>query len=124
MENFSTIETTILNLQIGCVLRWERLKKELSQFDLATNLGTNPTQIGRIERSANVSGWDKIYIVSLELNVEFTSLFILKEQESLLKIVEESILLEKKLTTPKRRFYEKLKLEIVRLYEILKASDS
>ncbi|GAA3591889.1 helix-turn-helix transcriptional regulator [Flavivirga amylovorans] len=120
MRKYGEIELHLLNIQIGCVLRLARLKKGLSQHSLSLMLGSNPTMVGRVERFENVSGWDKIYFISQQLDVDFCSLFILKSKGDLLSIVEASLKLESKLTQDKRDYYTFLKTTITNKYDLLK----
>ncbi|WP_303316757.1 helix-turn-helix transcriptional regulator [Flavivirga abyssicola] len=120
MRKYGKIELHLLNIQIGCVLRLARLKKGLSQHSLSLMLGSNPTMVGRVERFENVSGWDKIYFISQQLDVDFSNLFILKSKDDLLSIVEESLKLESKLTQDKRDYYIFLKMTITNKYDLLK----
>ena len=112
MTKYGEIEFELLNIQIGCLLRLARLKKGLSQHNLSLLLGSNPTMVGRVERSENISGWDKILLISQELDVDFCSLFVLKAKEELLSIVDESFKLEDKLTQEKADYYSYLKKTI------------
>ena len=41
----------LLNIQIGCIIKINRLRKDISQHDLSLILDLNPTAIGRIERA-------------------------------------------------------------------------
>jgi|SRR5690606_701297 transcriptional regulator with XRE-family HTH domain len=120
MKKYSEEEINLLNIQIGCILRFARLKKGLSQHDLSLLLGSNPTMIGRIERFENISSWDKIYNISQELDVKFNDLFILKSKDELLSIVEESFKLEEKLTEEKKEYYKGLKAKIAKEYDKVK----
>jgi hypothetical protein len=43
-----------------------------------------------VERFENVSGWDKIFSIAQELNINFCNLFILYTEKELLSIVEKS----------------------------------
>ena len=120
MRKYGEIELHLLNIQLGCVLRLARLKKGLSQHSLSLMLGSNPTMVGRVERFENVSGWDKIYSISQQLDVDFCNLFILKSKDDLLSIVGESLKLENKLTQDKRDYYTFLKTTITNKYNLLK----
>ena len=81
MRIYNEVELEILNIQIGCMLRLARLKKNLSQHDLSLLIDSNSTMIGRVERFENVSSWDKIFSLSQQLDVEFHSLFDLKNKD-------------------------------------------
>lgn len=120
MVKYNLEELKLLNIQIGCVLRLERLRKGLSQEDLAVLLDSNSTMIGRIERSKNESGWSKIFLISQELEINYCDLFVLMRKDELLAIVEQSLVLESKLTAEKERYFIKLKIEIVNQYDKLK----
>lgn len=119
MTKYNELELQLLNVQIGCMLRLGRLKKNLSQHDLALLLGYTSTMIGRVERFENVSSWDKIFSISKQLNIIFCNLFVLQNQEKLLSIVNESYKLEKKLTQEKEDYYSFLKKIIVTKYNLL-----
>lgn len=112
VRKYSENELELLNIQIGCVLRHVRLKKDLSQHQLSLLLGTNPTMVGRVERFENVSGWDKIYLICQQLEIDFLSLFNLKSKDEILSIVDDSIILDTRLTKEKRAYYESLKIKI------------
>lgn len=120
MRKYSQVELELLNIQIGCVLRLARLKKGLSQHSLSLMLGSNPTMVGRVERSENVCGWDKIFSISQQLDTDFCSLFVLKDKDELLSIVEDSFKLEDKLTQEKGDYYSSLKTSITNKYNLLK----
>lgn len=105
-----------LEIQIGCVLRYERLKKGFSQLELALKFDSNPTLIGRIERAESLSGWDKIYFLVRLLQVDPKDIYNLKSKKELLKIVSESQKLEDKLTTEKSAYYEALEKKIRTLF--------
>ncbi len=119
MREYKKIELEILNIQIGCVLRYARLFSKLSQQDLGSSLGYTSVMIGRVERFENISGWDKIYYIAEKLEVNFHELFILKTKDELLKIIEESLKLEVKLNQEKRDYYEFLKKTVVKNYDLL-----
>jgi len=120
MRKYSEVELELLNIQIGCMLRLARLKKGLSQHSLSLMLGSNPTMVGRVERSENVSGWDKVLSISQQLDIDFCNLFVLKSKNELLAIVEESFKLEGKLTQEKHDFYNYLKSTITNKHNLLK----
>lgn len=120
MRKYGEIELKLLNLQIGCVLRLARLKRGISQHTLSLSLGTNPTMVGRVERAENISGWDKVLTISQQLDVNFCNLFILKNKEDFLSVVEESLGLENKLTPEKAGYYSSLKKEITKQYNLMK----
>lgn len=120
MRKYNEEEIVFLNIQIGCVLRLARLKDSLSQLNLSLVLNTSPTMIGRVERFEHVSGWDTIFSISQFFQIDFCSLFILKDKEEVLSIVEEALQLEKKLTQKKEEYYVNLKKKINEQYDLLK----
>jgi len=119
MGKSSKIELNLINLQIGCILRLARLKQNLSQHKLGIKIEYTSTMIGRVERAEGVSGWDKIYTISQYFNINFNSLFTLKNKETLISIVEESFSLEEKLTQEKIDYYNFLKKTIKNQYDLL-----
>jgi len=119
MRKSSETEIYIINIQIGCILRLARLSQKLSQHTLAGKLEYNSTMIGRIERFESISGWDKILRISQYLNVDYSELFILKNRDSLLSIVDESFRLEEKLTQEKIDYYSFLKKTIRNKFNLL-----
>jgi transcriptional regulator with XRE-family HTH domain len=119
MGKSSKIELNLINLQIGCILRLARLKQNLSQDKLGGRIDYSSTMIGRVERAESVSGWDKIYTISKYLNISFNSLFILKDKDTLISIVEESFNLEEKLTQEKIDYYNFLKKTIINQFILL-----
>lgn len=112
MTKYGTKELELLNIQIGCVLKLERLKKGISQEDLGLLIEADKTKIARLERYAHATNWSTIYLVSQELNCNFCSLFVLKGKKEILQIVEECIKLENKLSAMKIKYYENLKKHI------------
>ncbi len=120
MRKYDAEELKLLNIQIGCVLRLARLRKGLSQEDLAVLLESNSTMIGRVERAKNISGWNKLFSISQELGVDYCSLFVLVRKDQLLSVVEESLKFENKLTGEKAGYFTKLKAAIANQYDLLK----
>lgn len=108
----SELELHQINIQIGCILRLARLRRDLSQLVLSGLIPLDSTMIGRIERAENFSSWEKIYILSKFFNIDFNNLIKSKTKLELLEIVEESLKLEKKLTDKKREYYLQLKKKI------------
>lgn len=119
MTDYQKVEIELLNIQIGCLLRHARLKSKLSQQNFASSIGYTSTMIGRVERSENFSSWDKIFFISQKLKVNYCNLFNLRTQEDLLKIVEESYILETKLNQEKKDYYEFLRKDIIRIFKLL-----
>jgi len=110
----------LLNIQIGCILKVNRLRKDISQHYLAAAIDSTSTTIGRIERAEVLCGWDKIYILSRELKIDFNKLFHPLPQDDLLLMVDEIFSLEQKLTMEKKEYYRKLKKSIIDKYKTLK----
>ncbi|WP_421824300.1 helix-turn-helix domain-containing protein [Flagellimonas oceanensis] len=116
MRKYSGIEIELINIQIGCRIRLARLKKGLSQLDLGHQIDSNSTLVGRIERAEGKTSWEKIFMLSKQLDVNFYNLFELKKKDVLLSVVDEALQYENKLTQEKREFYESLKIKIEETY--------
>jgi len=116
---YSKVELQIIDIYIGCKIRLERLRKNLSQYDVGINSGTDNTAVGRIERAEHSSSWSKIYLVCQSLNIDFTELFVLKQKEELMALVDKIHSMERKLTNEKEKYYEDLKKRIENLFRIL-----
>ncbi len=99
----------LLNIQIGCMLKLHRLQQGLSQHQIAVAIDSTSTTIGRIERAEVVGGWDKIYMLSHTLKIDYNQLFILLPLMKLLIIIEEIYSLEQKLNQEKEAYYKSLK---------------
>ena len=119
MLEINKLRLQLINIQIGCVFRYARLKRGISQDDLGLLIGYSSTMIGRVERFENFSGWDKIYTISEELNENFDKLFILKTESELLDIVSESFKLEDRLNQDKIDYYDFLKKTIKNNFTLL-----
>lgn len=113
---YQKIEITIINIYIGCKLRLERLKRNLSQHEVGIENGFDGITIGRIERAEHISSWSVIYLVSGYLGIEFASLFKLKSKAELLEIVNQCHALENKLTKEKEKYYSTLLDKIEELF--------
>lgn len=99
----------LLNIQIGCMLKLNRLQQGLSQQQIAVAIDSTSTTIGRIERAEVVGGWDKIYMISHTLKIDYNQLFILLPLKKLLIIIDEIYSLEQKLNQEKEAYYKSLK---------------
>ena len=99
----------LLNIQIGCMLKLHRLQQGLSQQQIAVAIDSTSTTIGRIERAEVVGGWDKIYMISHTLKIDYNPLFILLPLKKLLIIIDEIYSLEQKLNQEKEAYYKSLK---------------
>ncbi|WP_294205486.1 helix-turn-helix transcriptional regulator [uncultured Chryseobacterium sp.] len=117
MQEYSNEEIDALGLQIGCLVRVERLRKKISQETLGLMIGSNNTTIGRIERFENDTNWKHLFKICQALNLDFLSLFNLKSLTELLSIVKECIELEDRLTTQKERYYKDLEIKIKKVFE-------
>lgn len=116
MYEYSDEELDILGLQIGCIIRLERLKKGLSQEVLGLLIGSNKTTIGRLERYENATSWKILFKVCQSLKIDYKELFLLQPIEFLLSVIKESFSLEEKLTVEKEEFYINLETEIKKRY--------
>lgn len=117
MTNYSKIEIEIINISLGLTVKLRRLEYKYSQLDLGIISETDNTLIGRIERAEHIVGWNVIMLVSQKLNINFSSLFVLKTKEEVLELIEDCLALETKLTQQKRAFYDKLKGRVNDLYD-------
>lgn len=120
MQEYSNEELDILGLQIGCIVRVERLRKKLSQEDLGLLVGSNKTTIGRLERYENSTSWKILFKVCQSLKIEYDQLFILQSLEFILSIIKESFSLEEKLTAEKEKFYINLEVEAKEKFKKIK----
>ncbi|MGB4447484.1 MAG: helix-turn-helix transcriptional regulator [Cloacibacterium sp.] len=111
MQEYSNEQLDALALQIGCIVRLERLKKKLSQEDLGLLIGSNKTTIGRLERYENSTSWKILFKVCQSLKIEYNPLFVLKPLEFIISIIKESYSLEEKLTSEKEKFYKNLEID-------------
>lgn len=117
MTNYSNIEIEIINISLGLTVKLRRLEYKYSQLDLGIISETDNTLIGRIERAEHIVGWNVIMLVSQKLNINFSSLFVLKTKAEVLELIENCLALETKLTQQKRAFYDKLKGRVSDLYD-------
>ncbi|MEN5055617.1 hypothetical protein [Sphingobacterium kitahiroshimense] len=121
MTHYSDIELEIINISLGVTIKLKRLENNLSQLDLGNMSNTDNTIVGRIERSEHISSWLNIYKVSQELNIEYSSLFILKKEIEILKMIDNCLVIEKRLTKEKQSFYNSLKIRLQNLFIELKS---
>jgi len=119
---FSNHEIQLINIYIGLVLRHTRLSAKISQHDISISCGIDSTAIGRIERAEHMSNWSSIYLLSKFLNIEFSKLFILKEKDEFLDIINSSYKLETKLSNEKKRYYKNLVNKVNELFVELNKS--
>lgn len=123
MTHYSDIELEIINISLGVTIKLKRLENNLSQLDLGNMSNTDNTIVGRIERSEHISSWLNIYKVSQELNIEYSSLFILKKEIEILKMIDNCLVIEKRLTKEKQSFYNSLKIRLQNLFIELKSAN-
>ncbi|WGQ14526.1 hypothetical protein [Sphingobacterium faecium] len=123
MTHYSDIELEIINISLGVTIKLKRLENNLSQLDLGNMSNTDNTIVGRIERSEHISSWLNIYKVSQELNIEYSSLFILKKEIEILKMIDKCLVIEKRLTKEKQSFYNSLKIRVQNLFIELKSAN-
>ena len=109
----------LLNIQIGCMLKLHRLQQGLSQQQIAVAIDSTSTTIGRIERAEVVGGWDKIYMISHTLKIDYNPLFILLPLKKLLIIIDEIYSLEQKLNQEKEAYYKSLKENLKNKYNAI-----
>ncbi|AQX00287.1 helix-turn-helix transcriptional regulator [Elizabethkingia anophelis] len=121
MQEYNEELLELLGLQIGSIVRLERLKKKLSQTDLGLMIGTNNTTIGRIERYESDTSWRKLFQICQILEIEFNTLFNLLPLESIIKIIAGCVKLEGKLTAEKKEYYKFLEKSIYNKYKKLKS---
>ncbi|TDN94959.1 helix-turn-helix protein [Salegentibacter sp. 24] len=105
MKVYSREELDLLAIQVGCILRLNRLRLNLSQEDLAQQLGINSTKIGRIERAEHICAWNQLLQLWQKLGIDNSKLFLLKEKSQLLSIISQSYKLEKRLNQDKKDYY-------------------
>ncbi|MET3535860.1 helix-turn-helix transcriptional regulator [Chryseobacterium limigenitum] len=108
MQEYSNEEIDFLALQIGCIVRVERLRQKISQEHLGLLIGSNKTTIGRLERYEHSTSWKILFKVCQLLKIEYNPLFILQSLDYVLLLINESYNLEDKLTAEKELFYKKL----------------
>lgn len=121
MQKYSNEEIEALGLQIGCIIRLERLKKKLSQEELGLLIGSTNTTIGRIERYENNTNWKYLIKVCQVLEVDFYSLFKLQPLTNILSIIKECFVLEEKLTVQKKQYYFDLENSANKIFKKIKS---
>lgn len=120
MKVYNKLEFELLSIQIGCTIKFNRLKKGLSQLDLANQIDSNPTMIGRIERASHIASWDKIILISQHLDIGLAELFLLKNEKDILKLISNVYKLETKLTNEKSDYYKNLEVRIKEIISLIK----
>lgn len=86
-----------LKFQIGLIFRLFRLRKELSQFQLANEIDLSKDYIGRIERAVTNPSIEIILTICNFLEVDITKLVTKLNPEQLEDIAGEILMLEAKL---------------------------
>ena len=119
MSRIDKTKIKLIRLQIGCIIKFERLNKGLSQEQLSVLIESTSTTIGRIERAEHSSNWEILMQICEELDIPIGTLFKLEKKEGLLLIVKNTIKLEQKLTEEKRNYYKSLEKIIERYYSLL-----
>ncbi|MEF9477303.1 XRE family transcriptional regulator [Chryseobacterium sp. 1B4] len=116
MQEYSNEEIDFLALQIGCIVRVERLRQKISQENLGLLIGSNNTAIGRLERYEHFTSWKILLKICQSLKIEYNSIFILQSLDNILLIINESYNLEEKLTAEKELFYKNLEADAKEKY--------
>lgn len=119
MQNYNDNEIDILALQIGCLIKFKRLEKNLSQEDIGLFIGSNATMIGRVERAETSPSWQNLLKIFQAVGLNYESPFHLKSLEENLIVVEKCLKLERKLTKEKQDYYESLKKLLKEKYKNL-----
>ncbi len=119
MQSYDDKEIDILALQIGCLIKFKRLEKNLSQEDIGLFIGSNATMIGRVERAETSPSWQNLLKIFQAVGLDDESMFQLKSLEENLSIVEKCLTLEKKLTKEKQDYYEAVKMLLKNKYKNL-----
>lgn len=109
MQHYGNKELELLGLQIGSIIRLNRLQKGLSQEELGLLINANSTLVGRIERFEISTSWTNLFKVCKELDIEYSSFFELKTLSELILIVDNCFKLDNKLTAEKKKYYNLLK---------------
>lgn len=116
MKVFTEEEFKKVNIFLGLSIKYARLKKGISQLDLAVGIGSTNASIGRIERAEHFSKWNSVVEVMQFLSLSFDELLIVKDKKSILKLVDECYRLDNKLTGKKENYYVELRQRINDLF--------
>ncbi len=119
MSKLDKTKIKLLRLQIGCIIKYERLSNGLSQEQLSVHIDSTSTTIGRIERAEHSCNWEILILICDQLNIKIEKLFLLKSKKELQLIITETIGLEKKLTKEKRDYYNSLKKRIENEFNLI-----
>jgi len=96
-------ESEEIKSQIGIIFKLYRLRKGLSQFQLANEIDLSKDYIGRIERGTTNPTIEIIITVCNFLEVDIIQVFSKLNQSQLESIISETILLEEKFKNQNKR---------------------
>lgn len=96
-------ESEEIKSQIGIIFKLYRLRKGLSQFQLANEIDLSKDYIGRIERGTTNPTIEIIITVCNFLEVDIIQVFSKLNQSQLESIKSETILLEEKFKNQNKR---------------------
>lgn len=89
--------------QIGIIFKLHRLRKGLSQFQIATEIDLSKDYIGRIERGTTNPTIDIIITICNFLEIDLLLVFSKMNQSQLDSMISEIKLLEEKLKNQNKR---------------------
>lgn len=92
-----------IKVQIGVIFKLYRLKKGLSQFQLANEIDLSKDYIGRIERGKTNPTVDIIVSICNFLELDIAQVFSKLSSEKFESISRETILLEEKFKNQNKR---------------------
>ncbi|WP_295677708.1 MULTISPECIES: helix-turn-helix domain-containing protein [Epilithonimonas] len=74
---------------IGKIILVHRMRKNLSQFHIASEIGVSSNQIGRIERGETNPTIETLFKISDYLGIDFSQLFLPLTEQKLKEIISE-----------------------------------
>ncbi|WP_294207692.1 helix-turn-helix transcriptional regulator [uncultured Chryseobacterium sp.] len=89
--------------QIGIIFKLHRLRKGLSQFQMATEIDLSKDYIGRIERGTTNPTIDIIITICNFLEIDLLLVFSKMNQSQLDSMISETKILEEKLKNQNKR---------------------
>ncbi|WP_366935850.1 helix-turn-helix transcriptional regulator [uncultured Chryseobacterium sp.] len=89
--------------QIGIIFKLHRLRKGLSQFQIATEIDLSKDYIGRIERGTTNPTIDIIITICNFLEIDLLLVFSKMNQSQLDSMISETKILEEKLKNQNKR---------------------
>ncbi|WP_294216431.1 helix-turn-helix transcriptional regulator [uncultured Chryseobacterium sp.] len=89
--------------QIGIIFKLHRLRKGLSQFQIATEIDLSKDYIGRIERGTTNPTIDVIITICNFLEIDLLLVFSKMNQSQLDSMISETKILEEKLKNQNKR---------------------